>query len=158
MRAIDADALIDDLKHDVAVDQDSLDYEELTDSNRENIQFDKDCKQNAIDLLQHAPTIEPRCETCEAFNKTRLLIPQPERKKGKWIPVTRIYKVTEGQFPNTHIEWVDTTDPDKIDAVRCSECREVFDFQDARNWCTECGADMREPEDIPMEYFESGGR
>ena len=60
MRLIDADALIDDLKHDVAVDQDSLDYEELTDSNRENIQFDKDCKQNAIDLLQHAPTIEPR--------------------------------------------------------------------------------------------------
>lgn len=69
MRAIDADALIDDLKHDVAVDQDSLDYEELTDSNRENIQFDKDCKQNAIDLLQHAPTIEP------------------QRKKGHWILV-----------------------------------------------------------------------
>ena len=67
MKLIDADALIDDLKHDVAVDQDSLDYEELTDSNRENIQFDKDCKQNAIDLLQHAPTIEP------------------QRKKGHWI-------------------------------------------------------------------------
>ena len=66
MRLIDADALIDDLKHDVAMDQDSLDYEELTDSNRENIQFDKDCKQNAIDLLQHAPTIEP------------------QRKKGFW--------------------------------------------------------------------------
>jgi hypothetical protein len=25
-------------------------------------------------------------------------------------------------------------------------------------FCPECGADMREPEDIPMEYFESGGR
>jgi hypothetical protein len=69
MRAIDADALIDDLKHDVDADQDSLDYEELTDSNREKIQFDKDCKQNAIDLLQNAPTIEP------------------ERKTGKWIVV-----------------------------------------------------------------------
>lgn len=68
MRAIDADALIDDLKHDVAMDQDSLDYEELTDSNREKIQFDKDCKQNAIDLLRNAPTIEPeivRCKDCE---------------------------------------------------------------------------------------------
>lgn len=67
MRLIDADALIDDLKHDVAMDQDSLDYEELTDLNREKIQFDKDCKQNAIDLLQHAPTIEPeivRCKDC----------------------------------------------------------------------------------------------
>ena len=68
-RLIDADALIDDLKHDVAADQDSLDYEELTDSNREMIQFDKDCKQNAIDLLQNAPTIEP------------------QRKTGKWIKV-----------------------------------------------------------------------
>ena len=68
---------------------------------------------------------------------------QPERKKGKWIPVTKIYKVTEDQFPKTHIEWVDATEPDEIDAVRCSECGEVFDFQDARNWCTECGTDMR---------------
>lgn len=75
MRAIDADALIDDLKHDVAVDQDSLDYEELTDSNREIIQFDKDCKQNAIDFLQHAPTIEPepqivQCEDCKYNSNT----------------------------------------------------------------------------------------
>ena len=72
MRPINADALIDDLKHDVAADQDSLDYEELTDSNRKIIQFDKDCKQNAIDLLQNAPTIEP------------------ERKKGKWINTAQI--------------------------------------------------------------------
>jgi hypothetical protein len=67
VRLINADALIDDLKHDVAADQDSLDYEELTDSNRKIIQFDKDCKQNTIDLLQNAPAIEP------------------ERKTGKWI-------------------------------------------------------------------------
>ena len=78
MRAIDADALIDDLKHDVAVDQDSLDYEELTDSNRENIQFDKDCKQNAIDLLQQAPTIEPQ---------------------QRWIPCSeRLPKKIEGRY------------------------------------------------------------
>lgn len=66
-----------------------------------------------------------------------------ERKKGKWIPVTRIYKVTEEQFPNTHIEWVDATEPDEIDGVRCSECGTVYDFIEARNWCSECGADMR---------------
>lgn len=59
MRIIDADALIADLEHDVAIDQDSLDYEEMTEDRREIIQFDKDCKQNAIDLLNHAPTIEP---------------------------------------------------------------------------------------------------
>ena len=71
MRAIDADALIDDLEHDVAIDQDTLDYEELTEINRANIQFDKDCKQNAIDLLRNAPTIEP------------------ERKPGKWIEISK---------------------------------------------------------------------
>lgn len=65
MRAIDADALIADLEHDVAIDEDMLDYEEMTEDRREIIQFDKDCKQNAIDLLNHASTIEPR--------------------KGKWI-------------------------------------------------------------------------
>ena len=78
---------------------------------------------------------EPLFENCPSA--------QPERKKGKWIPVTKIYKVTEDQFPKTHIEWVDATEPDETDAVRCSECGEVFDFQDARNWCTECGTDMR---------------
>lgn len=65
-----------------------------------------------------------------------------ERKKGKWIPVTKIYKVTEGQFPQTHIEWVDATEPDEIDGVRCSECGTVYDFIEARNWCSECGARM----------------
>ena len=69
--------------------------------------------------------------------------PTIERKKGKWIPVTKIYKVTEGQFPQTHIEWVDSTEPDEIDGVRCSECGTVYDFIEARNWCSECGADMR---------------
>ena len=67
---------------------------------------------------------------------------QPERKKGKWIPVTKIYKVTDGQFPQTHIEWVDATEPDEVDGVRCSECGTVYDFIEARNWCSECGARM----------------
>ena len=130
MRAIDADALIDDLKHDVAVDQDSLDYEELTDSNRENIQFDKDCKQNTIDLLQHAPTIEPRCETCEAFNKTRLLIPQPERKKGKWIP-QNLNK--SGGMISTAVYYY----------PKCSVCGANANYT---NFCPNCGAEMTEGE------------
>ena len=94
-----------------------------------------DALDTAIKALEQ-PTIEPR-------------------KKGRWIPVTKIYKVTEGQFPNTHIEWVDATEPDEIDAVRCSECREVFDFQDARNWCTECGADMREDGEREHEVWRN---
>ena len=39
----------------------------------------------------------------------------------------------------------------------CSKCGEKIDCEPS-NFCPNCGADMREPEDIPMEYFESGGR
>lgn len=60
MRAIDADVLIADLKHDVYLDANDLLYEELTDERREIIQFDKDCKQNAIDLLMREPTIKTK--------------------------------------------------------------------------------------------------
>jgi len=60
MRIIDADVLIADLKYDVYIDVDCLLYEELTDENREIIQFDKDCKQNAIDLLDNAPTVKTK--------------------------------------------------------------------------------------------------
>lgn len=70
---------------------------------------------------------------------------EPERKKGKWIT-------------------------DKYGNVLCSECNwcapqtmtgclanRHLDYEKSA-FCWHCGADMREPEDIPMEYFESGGR
>ena len=80
--------------------------------------------------------------------------PSVEPKTGKWIPVTRIeeWSKEEGfagfppevaEFPNCTIKYVDATEPDEVDAVKCSECGTVFDFTDARNWCSECGADMR---------------
>lgn len=81
----------------------------------------------------------------DADAETRLMS-LPGRKRGKWIPVTKIYKVKEGQFPQTCVKWVDATEPDEIDGVRCSECGTVYDFTEAGNWCSECGADMREGE------------
>ena len=59
MRLIDADALISDLEHDVKRDTAVLDTLALDRISRENIQFDKDWKQNAVDLLMRAPTIDP---------------------------------------------------------------------------------------------------
>ena len=59
-RLIDADALIEDLEYDVELDARKLDDMDFVGGGRDNIQFDKDCKQNAIDLLLHAPTIEER--------------------------------------------------------------------------------------------------
>lgn len=59
MRLIDADALIKDLEYDVELDARALDDTDLLlGKNREIVQFDKDCKQNAIDMLKKAPTVD----------------------------------------------------------------------------------------------------
>lgn len=66
-----------------------------------------------------------------------------ERKKGQWIP----------QDFNKHEGMISTA---IYCLPKCSECGECSNYT---NFCPNCGADMREPEDdIPMEYFESGGR
>lgn len=125
MRCIDADALRDRLQN--------LGYD---DWNQGATTTWAEAFSECADMVEEMPTIEPRCETCEAFNKTRLLIPQPERT-GRWI--------------DSH--------------TTCSECGwqmidDVIESPNivAFNFCPNCGAEMREPEDIPMEYFESGGR
>lgn len=67
MRLIDVDALIENLLYDVELDEKILNDMDFVGNSRELVQFDKDCKQNIIDLLRDAPPIES------------------ERKKGKWI-------------------------------------------------------------------------
>ena len=66
---------------------------------------------------------------------------EPERKKGKWKMVL-------------------TRDAIGFNTVRfcCSECNGM-DYG-TPPFCRMCGAEMEgaEPEDIPMEYFESGGK
>lgn len=67
---------------------------------------------------------------------------QPEQKRGKWIPVTYRYVIQDGEFPKTKIKWQDATEPDDVEGMKCSECGTIYDFTEARNWCSECGADM----------------
>ena len=63
-----------------------------------------------------------------------------ERKKGNWID--------EGVYADGH----------GAHAFRCSECGGHIIEYDADPFCKWCGADMRgESDDIPIEYFESGG-
>lgn len=58
-RLIDADALIEDLEYDVELDARALDDTDLLlGRNRELVQFDKDCKQNAIVMLKKEPTVD----------------------------------------------------------------------------------------------------
>ena len=64
MKLIDVNELIENLLYDVELDEkipNDMDFVGRL------VQFDKDCKQNIIDLLRDAPPIES------------------ERKKGKWI-------------------------------------------------------------------------
>ena len=59
---------------------------------------------------------------------------EPERKPGKWI---------DG----------------KCDQCGChAPYWSMSTTYYKSNYCPECGVKMEEPEDIPMEYFESGGR
>lgn len=66
---------------------------------------------------------------------------EPEREKGRWIPVS--CKRRLGEAGILIKEYVETSDPYDVVAVKCSKCGEVFDFDDARYFCSHCGADMR---------------
>ena len=74
MRLIDTEELIENLLYDVALDEKILDDMDFVGNSRELIQFDKDCKQNAIEFLRNAPTIEIRSNCLEIPNN--------------WIPCT----------------------------------------------------------------------
>ena len=72
MRLIDADALIEDLEYDAELDARALDDTDLLlGRNRELVQFDKDCKQNTVDMLKKLPTVDAvpviRCCDCIYF-------------------------------------------------------------------------------------------
>ena len=84
-----------------------------------------------IDTIREVPSAQPeRCEDCRNFNKARLLIPQPERKKGKWIY-------------HSEIGWGDTW--------LCDQCGEKTTStvmgKPRANYCPMCGADMRGEQD-----------
>lgn len=76
----------------------------------------------AASCVYNLPAAERNCEECEAFNKTRLLIPQPERKTGHW-----------------EFDW-------RHDKATCSECghtfKDAFDIDDWDNFCRHCGTRM----------------
>lgn len=92
MRLIDADALMEDLQYDVELDARALDSIDIV-GDREIIQFDKDCKQNCIDILRNAPTVDPVThETALDFLMDEGWLQEHDRiltesavKHGRWI-------------------------------------------------------------------------
>lgn len=92
MRLIDADALVNDLEHDIAIDEDILAYVGTDQTTRSTIQFDKDCKQNAIDLVMGTPTIDAvsewiPCEERLPSENGRYLVVYPMLINKPWVSI-----------------------------------------------------------------------
>lgn len=83
-------------------------------------------------LFQRLKSAQPeKCEDCGNFNKARLLIPQPERKRGKWLEKMR------------------PTQSQKAAICECSVCGDtvwVYDGDRTWNYCPNCGARMEAQE------------
>jgi hypothetical protein len=93
-----------------------------------------------MDDIRRASIIMNGMDLCEEAVRNQPSA-QSERKKGKWID--------EGFYADGH----------GAHAFRCSECGGHIIEYDADPFCKWCGADMRGEEDnIPIEYFESGGK
>ena len=58
MRLVDADALAHDLEHDVELCARALDDMNMVGKEREDMQFQKDCKQNCIWYISEQPTVD----------------------------------------------------------------------------------------------------
>ena len=110
MRLINANALISDLWQDVERDMAVLDTLTLGRVSRESIQFDKDWKQNTIDLLMRAPTIEPEpqwipCTERLPEDEYVIISKKPSPITGKKFSVTIGLRHTD---PRSHkAEWRD---------------------------------------------------
>lgn len=81
-------------------------------------------------VVDRQPSAQPeKCEDCGNFNKTRLVIPQPERKKGKWV---REDGIAHGIVSRV---------------VKCSLCGKNAGLSEEGFWhlsdfCPNCGARM----------------
>lgn len=116
------------MKHRHLIDADALIAQMEADAEQMEEPIAKMFTYAAINDVKHAPTIELRCEECEAFHKTRLLIPQPERKKGKWKR-----RLVDGGF---NADW------------HCSECGWKTSLEEhGYNFCPNCGSDNRGEQD-----------
>ena len=117
MRLIDVDALIENLEYDIELDARALDDADfLIGINRDLAQFDKDCKQNAVDMLKKAPTVDA----------------EPVRH-GKWI---------EGKAKNIKTGEVRLVRK----CSECESGYFIYDFlnsvDEIPSYCPHCGAKM----------------
>lgn len=85
MKLIDVDKLIEDLEYDVELDARELDdIDLLLGRDRELVQFDKDCKQNAINMLKNTLTVDAQPVRYGKWKKIRGAINCSACKSSSW--------------------------------------------------------------------------
>ena len=98
-------------------------------------------KREAVDIVRFecgewvglAKTIE---------NKINAHPPTPPQRTGHWIPMTYRYVPSE-KPPDTVIKWMEATEPDDIEGLKCSECGEIVDSRMINKYpYCHCGAEM----------------
>ena len=138
MRLINVDALIEDLEYDIELDARALDDADLLIGiNRDLAQFDKDCKQNAVDMLKKAPTVDA----------------EPIRH-GRWIE-DGSFKYKHGGR-NSEAKELFGTEWRTMRRIKCSLCNKITLVDDTilYEYCPHCGAKM----DVEQKksYFPKG--
>lgn len=86
-------------------------------------------RQAAIDTIMGQPP-EPHYPSWYAAQIEKLPAAQPGRKKGKWI-----------------IDHLCSTGGGTYQVLRCNICEHSEPWQMGRNYCPNCGADMRGEQD-----------
>lgn len=89
------------------------------------------------------------CDTDKTFPKNEVFIVDDVYEGLDELPT--IEPVRKGHWIIYIMSMLDGED------CKCSECgqRSCAPYW---HYCPNCGAKMEDPEDIPMEYFENGGR
>lgn len=94
-------------------------------------------REQMLSVLDNTPPVVPETEE-EAYERGYTAGQMAQRKKGNWIL---------GGYDDMFYV--------------CDQCgyqRSDYYAKPKAKYCENCGVRMEEPEDIPMEYFESGGR
>ena len=84
-------------------------------------------KQNAIKVLEDLPSAQPeRCDDCENFSKTRLLIPQPDitEEDVKEYCRKRCLKIITSDLYHEMQERWSSAQPE---IIRCKDCKHYYD-------------------------------
>lgn len=106
----------------------------------------------AIATLVNLPSAQPErtdCTECEEYDSETKSCP-------KYCDVIR-QTLAEAQ-PECTGRWIEYVEDGYVECPFCHSATNCDGNISELHFCFSCGARMEEPEDIPMEYFENGGR